>query len=69
MHVYFQKSTSTILPRNASALSGCELIDRAALNGGKLFAAAARYEEAAIDPRQGICRVISSCDAQAMNMV
>src|SRR5262245_5427757 len=50
-HVYSQKSTSTTFPRNASPVSDGELTHRAALSGGKLFAALAR-QEAATAPRQ-----------------
>src|SRR5215813_15258579 len=41
-HVYSQKSTSTTLPRSASAVSGGELTHRFGRRGGKLLAAVAR---------------------------
>ena len=40
--VYSQKSTSTTLPRSASAVSGAEFTQRSALKAGSLLAAPAR---------------------------
>src|SRR5262245_6437017 len=50
MHVYSQKSTSTIFPRSPSAESGGELTHRSGRSGGKLLAALARHEAIAPMP-------------------
>ena len=46
MQVYSQKSTSTTLPRNPSAVSGAEFTQRSALSAGSLFAAPAKLDAA-----------------------